>query len=239
MTADVIITTNQSYREVIGKRNNIDQNSIFVVRNDPKIEDFINFGSQNIQRVDGKKIILFVGAINHQDGIIELLKALHCLIYNLNEKNIQCIIIGSGRAVTEANKTIMRLNLEKHVDMKGPIYDRQFIYDFLRIADVCVEPAPFNEINNISTFIKVLEYMASGKPTIAFDLKESRYSANGSAIFIQPGDTDSFAREIRNLLNNSKLSDELGSAGKDRVRNELNWDNSVKNLKAAYKAISV
>jgi glycosyltransferase involved in cell wall biosynthesis len=102
-----------------------------------------------------------------------------------------------------------------------------------------VEPAPFNEINNISTFIKVLEYMASGKPTIAFDLKESRYSANGSAIFIQPGDTDSFAREIRNLLNNSKLSDELGSAGKDRVRNELNWDNSVKNLKAAYKAISV
>jgi glycosyltransferase involved in cell wall biosynthesis len=239
MIADVIITTNQSYQDVILYRNKIEQSRIFVVRNDPKIEDFIPTGSNRIERVAGKKIILFVGAINHQDGVIELLKVLHCLIYHLNEKNILCVIIGSGRAIPEVNKTIMQLNLKNYVDMKGPIYDRNLICDFLHLADVCVEPAPFNEINNISTFIKVLEYMASGKATVAFDLKESRYSANGSAIFVQPGDTEGFAKEIKNLLNNPELSNKLGSVGKDRVRNELNWNNCVKNMSAAYRTISV
>ena len=239
MMADLIITTNQSYKDVIRDRNKIEQSRIFVVRNDPQIEDFIPFGSQKIQRVEGKKIILFAGTINPQDGVTELLKVLHCLIYDLNEENIQCVIIGSGRAITEVNKTIMQLNLKDYVDMKGPIYDKKIINDLLQISDVCVEPAPFNEINNISTFIKILEYMASGKPIVAFDLKESRYSANGSAIFIKPGDTEGYAKEIKNLLNDPELSKKLGSVGRERVRDEFNWNNSLKNMKAAYDIISV
>lgn len=239
MMSDVIITTNQSFQNIISDRNKIEQSRIFVVRNDPHIEDFIPFWSQKIQRLEEKKIILFVGTINPQDGIIDLLKALYYLINDLNEKNVQCVIIGSGRAITEANKTIMQLNLKDYVDMKGKISDRKLIYDLLKIADVCVEPAPFNEINNISTFIKVLEYMASGKPTIAFDLKESRYSANGSAIFVKPGDTEGYAKEIKNLLYDPELRDKLGSVGRERVRNDFNWNNSLKNMKAAYDIISV
>jgi glycosyltransferase involved in cell wall biosynthesis len=237
--ADAIITTNHSYKDVISDRNKIEQSRIFVVRNDPPIEEFLSSGSQSIQRVEGKKIILFLGAINLQDGVIELMHALHYLIYSLNEKNISCILIGSGRAITQVKKTVIELNLKSYVDMKGQINDRKLIYDFLHIADVCVEPAPYNEINNVSTFIKILEYMASGKPIVAFDLKESRYSANGSAIFVQPGDTEGYAKEIKNLLNNPELSNKLGLVGKDRVKNELNWNNSVKNLRAAYRTISV
>jgi glycosyltransferase involved in cell wall biosynthesis len=232
--ADVIITTNQSYRDVIRERNKIEQSRIFVVRNDPKIEDFMFFENQKIQQVEKKQIILFVGAINQQDGVLELLKALHYLIYVLNEKDIRCVIIGGGRALTEVEKTIMKLNLENYVIIKGPIYNRKIIYDFLNSADVCVEPAPFNEINNVSTFIKILEYMASAKPIVAFDLRESRYSANGSAVFIQPNDTEGFAKGIKKLLNDSKLRKKMGLVGRERIRNELNWDNSLEHLKSAY-----
>ena len=236
--ADVIITTNHSYQDVISNRNKIEKSRIFVVRNDPQLEEFLLSESQGIQRVEGKKIILFLGAINLQDGVIELMHALHYLIYSLNEKNISCVLIGSGRAITEVKKAVIQLNLKNYVDIKGPIYDRKLICDLLHNADVCVEPAPFNEINNISTFIKILEYMASGKPIVAFDLKESRYSANGSAIFIQPGDTEGFAKEIKRLVNNPELRNKIGSVGRERVRNEFNWNNSLKNLNAAYKTIS-
>jgi glycosyltransferase involved in cell wall biosynthesis len=237
--ADVIITTNQSYRNIIRDRHCIDYNRLFVVRNDFQADDFITSNSSIFKNVKGGKIILFIGSINYQDGVIDLIKSLYFLKNFLNEKNFKGIIIGSGRAVPEVEKAIIELGLVDEIELKGRINDRNIIRYYLNIADVCVEPAPYNKINNVSTFIKILEYMASGKPIVAFDLMESRYSANGSAIFVKPGDTKGFAKEIKRILNDIELGNRMGTVGKERVRNELNWENSVNNLKAAYRTVFI
>jgi hypothetical protein len=41
----------------------------------------------------------------------------------------------------------------------------------------CVEPAPSSPLNDNATFVKVMEYMALGKPVVAYDLPETRLSA--------------------------------------------------------------
>ncbi|NIO22179.1 MAG: glycosyltransferase, partial [Candidatus Aenigmarchaeota archaeon] len=87
-------------------------------------------------------------------------------------KNFICYIVGDGQSLPVLKKTASELNLENFVEFKGYIYDREKIREYLDLADVCVEPAPDNDLNRHSTFIKVMEYMASTKPIVAFDLKE-------------------------------------------------------------------
>jgi hypothetical protein len=38
-------------------------------------------------------------------------------------------------------------------------------------------------MNDISTMIKIMEYMALGKPIVQFDLKEGRFSAQDASLY--------------------------------------------------------
>ena len=55
--------------------------------------------------------------------------------------------------------------------------------------------------------------MAS-KPIVAYDLKETRYSTNGSALLIKPGDIEGFANAIAKLMDDPEVQNALNSASK-------------------------
>ena len=52
------------------------------------------------------------------------------------------------------------------------------LWDYLSTADLCVDPDPFTEWSNMSTMNKMIEYMAFGRPIVAFDLLEHRRTPN-------------------------------------------------------------
>ena len=60
------------------------------------------------------------------------------------------------------------------------------LLEILSTADVCVNPDKPCEMNDISTMIKIMEYMALGKPIVQFDLKEGRFSASGCVPLRRP-----------------------------------------------------
>lgn len=236
--ADAVVSTNYSYKKIVLKRHSIDPAKAFVVRNDPNLNDFCIKGEIPNNKA-GKKILLFLGSIGPQDGVDNLLKALYHLIYQLKENNFICYVVGSGEALPSVKALAKELELEKFVDFKGLILGRENIVKYLHQADICLEPAPDNEVNKHSTFIKIMEYMAAGKPIVAFDLPETRYSTNNSAKLIKPGDIASFALAIRELMDNSILRDKLGKKGNMRIQTKLNWDNASYNLKQAYDSLSI
>ena len=45
-----------------------------------------------------------------------------------------------------------------------------------------MDPDPSSPLNDVSTWIKIMEYMAYGKPIVSFDLKETRFSAQRSRL---------------------------------------------------------
>lgn len=233
--ADAVITTNQSYSEIVSRRHNVDEDRLFVVRNDPSVGEFDM--PEQYPRTNGTKVILYLGSINSQDGVESLMHAIHFLVNTLGEKNINCIVIGDGQAFESVKSTVSELGLLGYVDLKGYVLDRAEIRKYLNTADICVEPAPDNEVNRHSTFIKILEFMAAGKPVVAFDLKESRFSADGAALFATPGDIEGFARAISDLLHDPVRCQELGEAGRARIKKRLNWENSLKSMKNAYERI--
>jgi glycosyltransferase involved in cell wall biosynthesis len=80
--------------------------------------------------------------------------------------------------------------------------------------------------------------MALGKPIVTFDLKETRYSAQESALYARPNDTLEFARAIEVLMGDPALRRRMGSVGKGRIERELKWDVVKDRLLAAYGSLS-
>ena len=58
-------------------------------------------------------------------------------------------------------------------------------------------------MNDTSTMIKIMEYMALGKPIVQFDLREGRFSAQDAAVYADvQNQVPDFAAKIVWLLDN-------------------------------------
>jgi glycosyltransferase involved in cell wall biosynthesis len=99
---------------------------------------------------------------------------------------------------------------------------------------VCVSPDPANNLNEFHTMNKTMEYMAMGKPAVAFDLKETRVSAQGAAVYARPNDVSDLGTKLLELLDDPEQRAEMGRIGLERVKGELCWEHSQPALLAAY-----
>lgn len=237
LTADVIVSTNQSYKKHVIKRHGINPDKIFIVRNDPEAPETEQHEPVDQYRSKQVTQLLYMGSINNQDGVDLLIKVVHILVQQLNQKQIHCTVVGDGDDLPRVKRLSGELGMNSHFNFTGYIHDRKIVRKYIEGADICLETAPFSEVNGRSTFIKVMEYMAAGKPIVAFDLEETRFSAQDSALLIEQGNLRAFAEAIEKLVRDPMLREELGRYGRSRIAKELNWDNSSRELMKAYEYV--
>ena len=123
------------------------------------------------------------------------------------------------------------------MNFTGRVPDKELL-EVLSTADVCVNPDKPCEMNNISTMIKIAEYMALSKPIVQFDLKEGRFTAGEASLYSDENDqVSSFAGNILWLLEHPEERKRMGKYGRERVENHLSWEHSIGNLLAAYERV--
>jgi glycosyltransferase involved in cell wall biosynthesis len=121
------------------------------------------------------------------------------------------------------------------MNFTGRVSDEELL-EILSTADVCVNPDKPCEMNDISTMIKIMEYMALGKPIVQFDLREGRFSAQEAAVYADTSNrVADFAAKIIWLLDHPEERKKMGEFGRRRVEKELGWKYSIPNLLAAYQ----
>jgi glycosyltransferase involved in cell wall biosynthesis len=126
-------------------------------------------------------------------------------------------------------------NLEDIFNFTGRVPDKQLL-EVLSTAEVCVNPDKPCEMNDISTMIKIAEYMALGKPIVQFNLKEGRYTAREASLYSDGENlVDDFADKILWLLDHPDERARMGDLGRRRVEQYLAWEHSVGSLIAAYE----
>jgi glycosyltransferase involved in cell wall biosynthesis len=184
----------------------------------------------------GRTILGYVGAMNPQDGIDYLLRALAHLVYDLKRPDFYCVLIGDGDSREELESQALGLGLDDHVRFTGFIPDEDMMR-YLSTADICLDPNPSSPLNDVSTWIKVMEYMALGKPIVSFDLKETRISAGEAALYVTPNNESEFARAIARLMDDPAKRSTMGAYGRTRVHAELNWNVTSRNLLQAYRRL--
>ena len=128
------------------------------------------------------------------------------------------------------------LQLDPYVNFTGWTLAKDVVR-YLTVADMGLTPDPQNGLNEYSTMVKTMEYMAMGKPVVAFDLAETRFSAQDAAFYAPPNRMEAFADSIETLLDNEELRLKLGAIGRRRIEEELSWDHTKLNLTQAYEML--
>jgi glycosyltransferase involved in cell wall biosynthesis len=118
-----------------------------------------------------------------------------------------------------------RLGLDEQVEFAGWQDDRA-ICTVLSTADVCLAPDPPSPLNDVSTMMKIPEYMAFGCPVASYALPESKASAGESALYADSGEPRDLARCIADLLEDPERRARMGAIGRRRVETELSWGHS-------------
>lgn len=234
--ADITIATNESYKHIHVTRGGRKPETVFVVRNGPNRKRMqVGNPSQRLRQMN-KAILCYVGMMNPQDGVDYLLRSLRHLLYDLHREDFYCVIMGGGDSLDDLRKLAVALKIDGHVELTGYI-PKPDLESNMAAADICVDPDPSSPLNDVSTWIKIMEYMAYSKPIVSFDLKETRFSAQQSALFVPPNDELGFARAIVTLMDDSGLRKKLGEFGRQRVEKDLQWSVVSKNLLAAYASL--
>jgi glycosyltransferase involved in cell wall biosynthesis len=234
--ADITIATNESYKQIQIERANKNPRDVFVVRNGPNQMRMTPAApSARLKRMN-KCILCYVGSLNPQDGVDYLLRSLRHLLHGLKRSDFHCVIMGTGDSLQDLRDLAGNLQLNGCVELTGFISDEDLQAN-LAAADICVDPDPSSPLNDVSTWIKVMEYMASAKPTVSFDLKETRFSARDAAIYVEPNNETEFAEAIAQLMDQPELQKTMGIYARRRVEDELQWAKVGKNLLAAYEAL--
>jgi glycosyltransferase involved in cell wall biosynthesis len=230
--ADVVISTNQSYRQLALTRGRKRAETVFVVRNGPPLS-YQSVAADPLLTSKARHLIGYVGTIGPQDGVDYLVRVVQQLVYSIGRTDLLAVVIGDGDALDGVHALAKDLKVDKHVWFTGRLPELE-VRRHLSAVQVCVQPDPQSPLNDKSTMNKLMEYMALGKPTVAFDLPETRYSAQQAAVYAQPNDVIQFAREISRLLDDPAECDRMGAIGRRRVQKELAWEYSANELRRAY-----
>ncbi|MEM9031328.1 MAG: glycosyltransferase family 4 protein [Pseudomonadota bacterium] len=232
--ADVVISTNESYREIALTRGGRKPEDVFVVRSGPDIGK-LRVVPENADWRNGRAhLVGYVGVMGDQEGIDLLLQSADVL--KSRGRDVQFVLVGGGPALEGLIAMAKDMGLEDHVTFTGRAPD-ETLFEVLSSADVCVNPDRVNPMNDKSTMNKILEYMAFSKPIVQFDVTEGRYSAQNASLYAKANDPEDMAGKIAQLLDDPEARRTMGEYGRRRVEAELSWDHQVDTLIAAYERV--
>jgi glycosyltransferase involved in cell wall biosynthesis len=232
-TADIVISTNESYKEIALTRGRKKSKNVFVVRSGPKLDLFMPV-AQNVVYKKGKQFLIgYLGVMGEFDGVDHLVRAAHELIVNRNRIDIQFCLVGSGPMLDSLKQLSKELGIDHSMEFTGRIGDSEMI-ERIGSCDVCVDCDPLNPLNDKSTMNKVLEYMALERPIVQYDLTEGRRSALEASLYAEPNNVKDLATKIEELLNDPLLRMTMGKYGRKRMQDELEWKHQAPKLLEAY-----
>ena len=221
-TADHVISTNESYRDIAVKRSGKPASKVTVVRTGPD-PDQLRRGQAHPELRRGRRFLAaYIGVMGPQDGVDIVVRAADIVVHELGRDDIAFTLIGSGDCFADLVRLRDELGLAGHVEFTGRAPDEQ-VEQVMSTADAGLSPDPKNSLNDVSTMNKTMEYMAYELPVVAFDLRETRVSAGDAAVYVTPNDVHEYAEAIVALMDSEPERARMAKLGRARVEQELAW----------------
>jgi glycosyltransferase involved in cell wall biosynthesis len=237
-SADLVLTTNESYRSVACARTGYPSDDVVIVRSGPD-PDRMKPGTPTPELRNGREhLACYLGLMNPQDGVDIVLRVADVVVHEFGRDDIQFGLLGYGDCYDDLRRLCTDLGLDDHVTFTGRA-ELDCITDWLSTAAVGISPDPYTVFNDVSTMNKTLEYLAYGLPVVAFELTETAVSAGPAATYVAPSDdkTDSarrFAGAMVELIDDPERRAKMGSIGRTRIEESLGWPASELEYVAAY-----
>jgi glycosyltransferase involved in cell wall biosynthesis len=235
-TADHVLSTNESYRAIAMRRGGVAPSDVTVVRSGPDPEQMRPGQPVPELRAGREHLCCWLGIMGPQDGVDLLLRSIATLVHDHGREDCSFALLGYGDCLDDLRRLTTDLGLDPWVTFTGPA-DPQMIADYLSTADIGLSSDPSSPLNDVSTMNKTMEYMAYGLPVVAYDLKETRVSAEDAAVYVEPNEPASYAKAISDLLDSPGERTRLGRIGRARVEGPLSWQRQVPGYVGAFDRV--
>lgn len=177
--------------------------------------------------------VLFAGRIATDKGVFDLLHAWQKALANCTgHPTPRLSLIGDGDLV-ECHRLVDTLGLDGTVDVVGWVSPNA-VPDLMRSAQILVLPSymegqPMAILEAMAKGLCVVASSAGGIPDLIDDQ---------CAILIAPGDVDSLADALVNVITDGQLRVRLGHAALDRIRDEFDIDFVWRRFDDLYREIA-
>ncbi len=218
--AHALIATNATQHRIQIERCGADPRRCYIVRNGPSDRFTPEIQPLDELRPPGKTILGYVGLMGFQDGVDYFIRALPKILEQRTD--FLAVLVGRGPALELLKKLTEELGLKDHILFTGYV-DFQEVPRCIASFDICVTPDPSNPYNDSCTTIKTMEYMAVGRPTVAFRTMENEITAGEAALYAEKNNVDQFAELILKLFDAPELRTKMGEIGRSRIEQSLAW----------------
>lgn len=175
-----------------------------------------------------RKIVVYLGLLADYQGTDALL---HAAVHLLKRRQDVHFLVMGFPAVDHYQRMAHRLGIANHTTFTGKIPYHQ-ARSYLALGDVAVAP----KLSSTEGSGKILNYMAMGLPTVAFNTPVSREYLSDLGIYAKPGDALSLADALLSALSeqaNSQRRLKLRSV----ARQAYSWDHAARTILSAYDSV--
>ena len=201
------------------------------IRNYVRVDDSaLHFRNQS-------KRILYAGSVTVARGIGDLLDAV--AILQREDLEIGATIIGSGPADDKKELEELRSRLPDPASVEFIDYiDFGKLKKFAQDCHLAVVPLRRAKNYERSIPTKILDYMNWGLPFVysRLPLTEELFGQHSGGVGFEPGDVEDLARNLRRLLTEKDLYDQLRNEGKSKV-GRFDWSSEEKMLLKLYDRV--
>ena len=177
-----------------------------------------------------RQVVVYLGLLAEWQGTGLLLQAAKQLV--ARQPNTHFLIMGFP-AVAAYRRQAEDLGLSAHVTFTGKVPYEQ-APELLALGDVAVAP----KISETEGSGKLLNYMAMGLPTVAFDLPVSREYLDSLGVYARPGDASSLSEAMESLLVDRERARSLGQGLRQRAVQLYSWTNAGQMILDVYDRVS-
>jgi glycosyltransferase involved in cell wall biosynthesis len=175
---------------------------------------------------EGRKVVVYLGLLAEYQGTDHLLRAAAAICRRRDDVHF---LVAGFPNVDHYRGVARELGVLDHCSFPGKV-----IYDqapaMLAMGDVAVSP----KLSATEGAGKLLNYMAMGLPTVAFDTPVSREYLGDAGVYARVGDTGDLARCLERLLDDATLSVELAARLRRRAQEQYDWSLSGRLILDAY-----
>jgi glycosyltransferase involved in cell wall biosynthesis len=230
--ADIVLVTNGTHLEDARRRRPRSSTQIALVRNGPR-QSTVSRRPPTIRPgglVDPK--LVYVGALEPQDGVDQLPEILERLVVDHGLTGARLTVAGWGSELDAIRSDFASRSLLHHVRLLGRTpHDK--VLRLIADADICIDPAPCTPFNHGTTMVKITEYLALGRPTVSYALRETANTAAGAVCLVPCDDLSAFVRRVADLAGSEVERAELHRRALSRAP-QLVWEHQAESLINAY-----
>lgn len=174
----------------------------------------------------GRPVVVYLGLLADYQGVDHLLQAAQKILQRGTDTHF--LIMGYP-GTEKYTRRAREMGIADRVTFPGRI-PYQDIARWLAVGNVAVAPKLSQSEGNG----KILNYMASALPVVAFDNPVARDYLGKDGIYAPSGDIDALALGIETLLADRDTAKTLGKQLRTRALENFSWDASGKKIADAY-----